>query len=279
MLGRRALPFIAAFLSLAAVAAAAQFGRAPRPNFQNETGRPNRWAQYEPEMQDPVPDPPDAWVEGEFAVGRLRFHSAFDGFRRGGWGNDANKADRLFSAILRRMTRIDVRSVEQIVDVDSDDVFNWPWLFASHPGSWVFSDEEAARMKKYFDRGGFLMVDDFHNETEWAGFAAGIARIVPNGHFVELSTADPIMHTAYDINELYQVSGLNILQGMPYERGGIVPHWRGVVDEKGRIVVAIDFDMDVGDSWEWADYPPYPEKLSSLGMRMGVNYVMYAMTH
>jgi hypothetical protein len=87
------------------------------------------------------------------------------------------------------------------------------------------------------------------------------------------------MHTAYDINELYQVSGLNILQGMPYERGGIVPHWRGVVDEKGRIVVAIDFDMDVGDSWEWADYPPYPEKLSSLGMRMGVNYVMYAMTH
>ena len=265
---------ILAVAALAAVAAAAQFGQ-----FEGELRPGDRWAKYEPEMQDPVPDPPDAWVEGEFAVGRLRFHSTFDRYRRGGWGNDANKADRLFSNILRRMTRLHARSVEQIVDIDSDDIYNWPWLFASHPGSWEFSDDEVVRMKKYFDRGGFLMVDDFHNEGEWAVFAAGIQRIIPNGHFVELSTDDQIMHTAYDINELYQVSGLNILSGQPAERGGIVPHWRGVVDEKGRIVVAIDFNMDVGDSWEWADYPPYPEKLSSLGMRMGVNYVIYSMTH
>ena len=95
---------------------------------------------------------------------------------------------------------------------------------------------------------------------------------------VELKDDDPIFHTVYDLDERYQVSGLNIVSGMPYERGGIVPHWRGVVDEKGRVQVAICFNMDVGDSWEWADYPMYPERLSSLGFRMGVNYVMYAMT-
>jgi hypothetical protein len=271
MTARRIVVPLLAVLALGGVAAVVRAA-------QSE-GRPNRWAQYEREMQDPVDDPPDARVEGEFAVGRLRFRSPMDRFRGRRWGTDANKGDRIFSAMLRRLTRMDVRSIEQIVDVDSDDMYNWPWLFAVAVGDWELNDSEVAHLRKYFDRGGFMMVDDFHNEREWRDFANGIMRIVPNSHFVELQTDDSIFHTAYDINELYQVSGLNILYGMPYERGGIVPHWRGVVDEKGRIQVAIDFNMDVGDSWEWADYPPYPEKLSSLGMRMGVNYVIYAMTH
>jgi hypothetical protein len=271
MKGRRILVPVFAVVALAAVVRAAQY-----------EGLGDRWAQYEPEMQDPVPDPPDANVEAEFAVGRLRFRSPMDRYRRRGgrrWGTDANKGDRIFSAMLRRLTRLNVRSIEQIVDVDSDDMYDWPWLFAVAVGDWELNDSEVAHLRKYFDRGGFLMVDDFHGPREWRDFSEGIKRILPNSHFVELQTDDPIFHTVYDINELYQVSGFNILYGMPYERGGIVPHWRGVVDEKGRIQVAIDFNMDVGDSWEWADYPPYPERLSSLGMRMGVNYVIYAMTH
>jgi Domain of unknown function (DUF4159) len=272
MKSRRILLFAIAVASvvLAAVVRAAQ-----------NRGRPNRWAQYEPEMQDPIDDPPDAYVEAEFAIGRLRFRSPTDRRRGRGtrWGTDANKGDRIFSAMLRRLTRINVRSVEQIVDVDSDELYNWPWLFAVAVGDWELNNSEVAHLRKYFDRGGFLMVDDFHNEREWAQFSTGITRVLPRSHFVELQDDDPIFHSVYDINERYQVSGLNILYGQPSERGGIVPHWRGVVDENGRIQVAIDFNMDVGDSWEWADYPPYPEKLSALGMRMGVNYVMYAMSH
>jgi Domain of unknown function (DUF4159) len=274
MTSRRILvPIIAAvaLAALALVVRAAQY-----------EGRGNRWAQYEPEMQDPIPDPPNANVEAEFAVGRLRYRSPMDNYRRGQgrrWGNDANKGDRIFSSMLNRLTRINVRPIEQIVDADSDDMYDWPWLFASAVGDWELNDSEVAHLKKYFDRGGFLMVDDFHNEREWRDFANGINRILPRSHFVELQDDDPIFHTVYDLSERYQVSGLNILYGSPSERGGIVPHWRGVVDEKGRIQVAIDFNMDVGDSWEWADYPPYPERLSALGMRMGVNYVMYAMSH
>ena len=199
MAARRILAPILAALALAAVA------------YAQYEGRPDRWAQYEREMQDPVPDPPDAWVEAEFAVGRLRFHSPFDGFRRRRWGTDANKGDRIFSAMLRRLTRLHVRSVEQIVDIDSDDMFDWPWLFAVGVGDWELSDSEVARLREYFDRGGFLMVDDFHNEREWAVFAEGIQRVLPNSHIVELTTEDQIFHTAYDINELYQVSGFNIL--------------------------------------------------------------------
>jgi hypothetical protein len=247
--------------------------------------RPRRWAQYEHEMQDPIPDPPDAWEETEFAVGRFRFRSPFDNFRgfrgwgRQRWGTDANKGDRIFSNILRRLTRIHVRSVEQIIDVDSDEIYDWPWLFAVGIGDWELSEPQIARLRNYFDRGGFLMVDDFHGEREWASFVAGITRILPNSSIVELKDEDEIFHTVYDLNERYQVSGLNIVSGMPYERGGIVPHWRAVVDEKGRVQVAICFNMDVGDSWEWADHPYYPERLSSLGLRMGINYAMYAMTH
>jgi hypothetical protein len=246
--------------------------------FQYETGL-RRWAQYEREMQDPVPDPPDAYEETEFAVGRLRFRSPYDGSYRRRWGTDANKGDRIFSHMLRRLTRIHVRSVEQIVDIDSDEIYDWPWLFAVGIGDWELDETEIQRLRNYFDRGGFLMVDDFHGEREWRDFSEGIARIVPGSSIVELQDDDPIFHTVYDLNERYQVSGLNILSGMPYERGGIIPHWRAVVDEKGRVQVAICFNMDVGDSWEWADYPPYPERLSSLGMRMGVNYVVYAMAH
>src|SRR3990170_780897 len=211
MAARRILAPVIASLALAAVACAAQY-----------EGR-NRWAQYEPEMQDPIPDPPDARVEAEFAVGRLRFRSPFDGFRRRRWGTDANKGDRIFSAMLRRLTRVNVRSIEQIVDIGSDDMYDWPWMFAVGVGDWDLNDDEVRRMRNYFDRGGFLMVDDFHNEREWAVFAAGISRILPNSRIIELSVSDPIFHTSFDINELYQVSGLNILSGSPSERGGIVP--------------------------------------------------------
>ncbi len=270
---RRLLALSGAFLLVAAIAAA---------QYEGGSGGRDYWWQYEREMQDPVPDPPNALTPSEFAVGRLRFRSPLDRYRRGfgsRWGTDANKGDRIFSQMLSRLTRLNVRPIEQIVNIDSDDMYDWPWLFAVAIGDWELNDNEVRHLQQYFDRGGFLMVDDFHGDREWRDFANGIQRILPRSHFVELQTDDPIFHTVFDINELYQVSGLNILSGVPYERGGIVPHWRGVVDEKGRIQVACDFNMDVGDSWEWADYPPYPEKLSALGMRMGVNYVIYAMTH
>lgn len=272
------------------LAVAGAVGWAAQRAQQQEERGVRRWAEYEWEMQDPIPDPPDAWEEAEFAEGRLRFRSPLDrgrrfggfgGFGRGRrrWGIDANKGDRVFAQILRRLTRIHVRSVEQIIDIGSHDMYDYPFILAISIGDWELNDEETQNMRDYLDRGGFLVVDDFHGEAEWVNFAQGIARIVPNSTIVELKTEDEIFHTVYDLNELYQVSGRQVERGMPYERGGIIPHWRGVVDEAGRIQVAICFNMDIGDSWEWADDPYYPERLSSLGLRMGVNYAMYAMTH
>ncbi len=250
------------------VAATAQSGHSGR-----------RWARYESEMQNPANDPPGAWEETEFAFARLRYRSGRRGYYGSRWGIDANKSERQFVEGLRRLTRIHVRSVEHVVDVDSDEIFDWPWLYAVSPGDWVFSDSQALRMRQYFERGGFLVVDDFHNEREWGNFMAGVERILPGSRAVELENDDPIFHTVYDLSERFRVPGLNVVHGDQIERGGVVPHWRGVLDDKGRVVIGIWFNMDLGDAWEWADLPEYPERYASLAYRLGVNYVVYAMTH
>ena len=238
------------------------------------------WARYEAEMQDPVDDPPDAWRKGELALGRLRYRSPLDGGRSyARWGIDANKGDRLFIGILSRLTRIDVQPVETIIDIDSDQIFDLPFLFAVSVGDWQLSPSQAERLRKYFDRGGFLMVDDFHNEREWARFMQGIHQIDSTAQAVELADGDSAFHVLFDLKERFRVPGANVVHGSGIERGGTVPHWRAILDPQGRMMVAISFNMDIGDGWEFADDPDYPEKFSSQAIRLGTNYVLYSMTH
>lgn len=238
------------------------------------------WAQYEPEMQDPVDDPPDANRKGDFQLGRLRYRSSRDGMTPyARWGIDANKGDRTFISLLQRLTRIDAKPIETILDVDSDEMFDYPFLLAISAGDWELTQKQAERLRKYFNRGGFLMVDDFHNEYEWAQFMAGIRQIDPAAHVEELEDDSPAFHVVYDLNERVRVVGANVVHSGGVERGGTYPHWRGLIDSKGRMIVAICFNMDVGDGWEFADDPDYPERLSSAAIRLGVNYVTYAMTH
>lgn len=239
------------------------------------------WARYEAEMQDPVEDPPDAYRKGEFALGRLRYRSPLDrrfgGYAR--WGIDANKGDRLFIGLLTRLTRVDTQPVETIIDVGDDNIFNLPWLVAISVGDWRISPTEAARLREYFDRGGFLFVDDFHNEREWANFMAGIHAIYPTAEARELTDDEPAFHVLYDLTNRIRVPGANVVHGSGIERGGITPHWRGIFDDRDRMRIAISFNQDVGDAWEFADAPFYPERLSSEGIRIGVNYAIYGMTH
>jgi hypothetical protein len=238
------------------------------------------WARYEAEMQDPVDDPPDAGRKGEFALGRVRYRSPLDRGRfYSRWGIDANKGDRIFIGLLQRLTRIDVEPIETIIDLNSDDIFDLPWLFAVSVGDWQLSPSEVQRLRKYFDRGGFLMVDDFHNDREWANFMDGIRQIYPDAVAEELADPDPAFHVLFDMEKRIRVPGANVVHGSGIERGGTVPHWRAIRDSRGRMIVAISFNMDVGDGWEFADDPEYPEKYASEAIRLGVNYVMYAMTH
>ena len=124
------------------------------------------------------------------------------------------------------------------------------------------------------------MCDDFHGTEEWDVFIHSMSRVFPDRQIVDLPKEEPIFHTIYDLDDKYQVPGAVYLRSHRlYEYDGYDPHWRGIYDDKGRLVVAICHDMDLGDSWEHADNPEYPAQFSALGIRIGVNYVIYAMTH
>ena len=259
---------LAALLSVCAVLAFSQ-------------NRERVWARYEHEMQDPVDDPPDAGRKAEFALGRLRYRSPLDrrGWGYARWGIDVNKGDRTFISLLNRLTRIDVQPIETIIDISSDEIFDLPWLFAVSVGDWVLTETEAARLRRYFDRGGFLMVDDFHNDREWENFMSGLRMVDAAARVEELDEADPAFRVVYNLKDRVRVPGANVVHGSQVERGGTVPHWRAIRDSHGRMMVAICFNMDVGDGWEFADVPDYPEKYASEAIRLGLNYVVYAMSH
>jgi hypothetical protein len=238
------------------------------------------------------PLPSDYAEKSEWTFARLMY-PPFAGNRRGygrfgfdwrqgrsSWTTDYPRSDRHFSSALRRLTRIHARSAEQPVNLDEGDQYDWPWLYAVEVGHWDLTDAQAKSLREYLDRGGFFMCDDFHGTFEWDVFARSMSRVFPDRPIVDLPKEEAIFHTIYDLDDKYQVPGAQILySGRTYEQDGYDPHWRGIYDEKGRLLVAICHDMDLGDSWEHADNPQYPQAYSALGIRIGVNYVAYAMTH
>lgn len=229
-------------------------------------------------------NPAGADDKTEWAFARLRYDGNYGGGfdRRGGsrWTTDYPKADRQFVQGVRRLTRIDAKSIEQVVDADTDELFDWPWVYAVEVGSWDFSADQAKRMREFLLKGGFLMVDDFHGTFEWQTFLAGLRKIFPERTIEDLANDDQIFHGLYDLNERIQVPNVGyVSSGRTFERDGVNPEWRAVRDDNGRVVVAICHNMDLGDAWEWADLPEYPERFTSLAYRVGINYIMYAMTH
>src|SRR5205814_1310603 len=182
---------------------------------------------------------------------------------------------------LRRCARIQVGSVKQPGNPDDlDDFFNWPWLVAGEMGDWKLTDAQAKTIREYLLRGGFIYMDDFWGPEEWARFDESMKKIFPDRQAVEIDNEDSIFHTVYDLDDRYQILGQWGLNGRQnYRVSGTVAHWMGIYDDRGRVMVALSFNSDVGDSWEWADDPRYPEKYSALGMRIGVNYVLYSLTH
>jgi len=191
---------------------------------------------------------------------------------------------------VRRLTRIETRSVEQIVDLDgTDDVYNWPMMYAVEVGHWLLPDDQVAQLREFLLRGGFLMVDDFHGDepyhnvySEWQVFLASMTKVFPDRPIVDLDNANPIFHTIYDLDDRFQVAGWQwYYSHRTYEAGetGKTPHWRAIFDDKGRVMVAICHNMDLGDAWEWSDDPRYPEKWASLAYRIAINYFIYDLTH
>jgi hypothetical protein len=222
----------------------------------------------------------DEWVFARFhyesASGRFGF--GFGGFRR--WAADYPKSDRQLVMGVRRLTRIATQPIEHVVNAGDKDIFDWPWIFVEDPGQWRVSESTAKLLRDYLDRGGFLILDDTHGDYEWANEMEGVHMILPDAQVEELADNDEIFHVLYDLDQRFQIPGTRYLWGgRRYRPDEAVPHWRAIRDKSGRIVIAIWHNSDVGDAWEWADSPDYPERATSLAYRLAINYIIYAMTH
>ena len=127
---------------------------------------------------------------------------------RSNWTIDYPTADRHVAVMVRRLTSIDTRSVEQPVNLDDDDdVFDWPWLYAVEVGHWDLTDAQAVKLREYLTRGGFLMVDDFHGSLEWEVFLESMRRVFPDRPIVEIPNDDQIFHMFWDLDDRVQVPG------------------------------------------------------------------------
>jgi hypothetical protein len=243
------------------------------------------WREYLPfeGYNGMAPIPLDADVPGEFVVGRLMYPGGGGDWLRGGtsWTVDYPKGDRTLAALLRRFTRINVRSVEQPVNLsDGDDAFHWPFLMVGLAGNWALSEGQVETLREYLLRGGFLYADSFFGSYDWVGFTQGLDRVFPDRPIIDLPADHPVFHIVYDISEILYT---RIPHAGTLPRGylsdGDTPHWRGIEDDEGRLMVLIGFNNDTPDAWQWADNPRYPAEAANLGLRIGVNIAAYTMTH
>lgn len=186
---------------------------------------------------------------------------------------------------LTRYTAIGSATDSVHIDLGDDALFDYPWLFVQQAGRWTLDDASVHRLGEYLLRGGFMLADDIHGPDAWNTFAEAMLRALPNSRIEDIQEDDSIINILYDLDKRVQIPGRrhivsndgrsNVEVRMPFQ-----PHkWRGIKDASGRWIVAINYNMDMGDSWEHADDPYYPVDMTSLGYQLGMNYIIYAMTH
>ena len=237
---------------------------------------------------NPAPDGATQQAGGvprEFYFSRVMYSGYRRGFgrrRRGSWATDYPKADQIFlSFIDRLLSNLDAYEHEHTIRLDDPAVRRLPFLYALEVGAMALTEPEVVGLRDYLLAGGFLVIDDFWGSLQWANFEYEIQSVLPGYEIVDLTLDHPIFTAFYEIDEILQVPGVGagVRGGPTYQQDGYVPMVKGIHDENGRLMVVINWNTDLGDAWEWADDPNYPLKYSTYAYEMGVNFIVYAMSH
>ncbi len=233
-------------------------------------------------VEPPLPEAPAQTRPAEFVLARMAYSDLYAGHVLDirPWQIDSPAAERHFLQGLRRLSAIDARPTEFYVHPTEPEFFDLPLLYVVEAGHWDLTDIEVDRIREYLLRGGFIIFDDFHGTEEWENFLRGLRRIFPDRPVEEIDATDEVFHVLFDMGGREQIPGLQMLySGQQYEKDGRVPHWRGIRDDSGRWMILINHNMDLGDAWEHADVPQYPERYTAMSYRLAINYIIYAMTH
>ncbi|RKU36455.1 hypothetical protein C6495_03545, partial [Candidatus Poribacteria bacterium] len=200
----------------------------------------------------------------DFTFVRLKYGGELT--RRSSWRVDWPASDRNFIWQLRKQTNINANPREKIIDVGAEELFLYPFAYLLEVGSLRLSDAEAANLREYLLRGGFLFIDDFHGEREWRLFHRELKKIFPEREPVDIPISHPIFRCFFTIDKLVQIPGLrSLFSGRTYERiDGYPAYCRGVFDDKNRLMMIIHFNSDLGDAWEHAAEDFYPREYSDM---------------
>ena len=199
-----------------------------------------------------------------------------------GWATDYPGADCKFMGGIHRLTGLPVYTHPNIVEIMDPDLFKFPYVYIVEPGGMFLTDEEAARLREFFARGGFLHVDDFWGLWQKANFEAQMRKVFPDKRLEVLPLTHEAFHTFYEIKEIIQIPNVgNGCDGGPYweQPDDKEPRIYGISDDTGRLMVVVTYNSDLGDAWEYMDAACYPQKLTGQAYRLGLNFMIYAMTH
>jgi len=250
---RRCIAFAVAAASIVPLLAGAQFParRATAPGWENPG------------------------YAGRFVFTRIRYGSGGRGFGWGGstWSHDFPQADLHLPRILEHLTTVHVQlDASNVLTFDEAELFKHPVAYLSEPGFWALTDSEARRMREYVLKGGFLIFDDFEAE-QWHNFEAQVRRALPEFRLIEIDFTHPIFHSFFEIDTL----------DLPHPLvGGITPRYYGMFegnDPTRRMLAIVNYNNDVAEYWEWSDTGWLPIDLTNDAYKLGVNYIVYALTH
>jgi hypothetical protein len=230
--------------------------------------------------------------DNKFIFCRLRYTSYGEYENSiGRWSIDYPASDEHFSWRLSELTTLNVPKgadgnfEHAVISIEDDKLFDYPFTYLIEPGELVFSEGETVKLRSYLLRGGFLMVDDFWGEAEWANWEAEIGKVLDPAEYpiVDLELDHPIFHMVFDLDEKPQVpTPWHWARGMMSERSDAdQANYRGIHDKEGRLMVVICHNTDLGDGWEreGMDRGYFDEISAKKAYPMGINIVVYAMTH
>jgi hypothetical protein len=210
---------------------------------------------------------------GRLTFARIRFEPLGDGgWRRDlKWDHDFPRAERNLMKIVKELSTVQPSSSGNVFAADDPELHRFPVAYLSEPGFWTLTDAEALGLRTYLQKGGFLIFDDFFGE-HWFNFESQMRKVLPQSRIVRLDTS----HAIFD--SFFRITSLNYHHpyfGQPSEFHGVFED----NDPTKRLMVIVNYNNDIGDYWEWSDAGFVPIQLSNEAYKLGVNYLMYALTH
>ena len=213
--------------------------------------------------------------DGRFTLVRLRWGAEL---RRAGapyaWSHGYPRAEQNLSAVIRELTYLDIHDDgNEILTLDDPDLFKYPIALMWEPGFWSLTDREAESFRAYLLKGGFAIFEDFDGRMEWGNFEAQMRRVLPDGRFERLDNSHQIFNAFFPIKDI---------EAIVHPMSQIRPSYYGIFEDNDpskRLLVVANYDNDVPDYWERSGEGLFPLGASNEAYKLGVNYMIYGLTH